>query len=369
MQVYYSMIIWILIIGCAAELCPQLAYKFNANENRRQVRLGLALFTMAYIIIIIGLRSGVGDTPAYITMFDDAPSQFSFSALASYEKDQGYFALSMLFKQFVSTDFHIWFLLIAAVSGCAVAYTLYKYSENFFFSMFLFMAMVHFVWMLNGMRQFIAVSILFASTRFLIERKFLKYLMVVLLVSTIHITALIMIPVYFIVTARPWGKIMWIAVAVTLGIGLSLDRIAASWSFLLEDSAYEGYLEVAASSGGSNLLRSAVAIAPPLLALVCKRYTEQARENRILNISIIMSVLSAVTYLCSSFSGGILVGRLPIYFDMYNMLLLPWLVKNAFTKRSQSVVYLGLIVCYLAFFYSKAVYGLGLTYISDILPI
>ena len=178
-----------------------------------------------------------------------------------------------------------------------------------------------------------------------------------------------MIPVYFIVTARPWGKIMWIAVAVTLGIGLSLDRIAASWSFLLEDSAYEGYLEVAASSGGSNLLRSAVAIAPPLLALVCKRYTEQARENRILNISIIMSVLSAVTYLCSSFSGGILVGRLPIYFDMYNMILLPWLVKNAFTKRSQSVVYLGLIVCYLAFFYSKAVYGLGLTYISDILPI
>ena len=368
MQVYYSMIIWILIIGCVAELCPQLAYKFNAKENRRQVRLGLALFVMAYIIIIIGLRSGVGDTPAYITMFNDAPSQFSFSALDSYEKDQGYFALSMLFKQFVSTDFHMWFLLIAAVSGCAVAYTLYKYSENFFFSMFLFMAMVHFVWMLNGMRQFIAVSILFASTRFLIERKFLKYLIVVLLVSTIHVTALIMIPVYFIVTARPWGKIMWIAVAATLVIGLSLDRIAASWSFLLEDSAYEGYLEVAASSGGSNLLRSAVAIAPPLLALVCKRYTDQAKENRILNISIIMSVLSAVTYLCSSFSGGILVGRLPIYFDMYNLLLLPWLVKNAFTKRSQPVVYLGLIICYLAFFYFKAVYGQGLTYISDILP-
>ena len=116
MQVYYSMIIWILIIGCVAELCPQLAYKFNIKENRRQVRLGIALFTMAYIIIIIGLRSGVGDTPAYITMFDDAPSRFSFSALDSSEKDQGYFALSMLFKQFVSTDFHMWFLLIAAVS-------------------------------------------------------------------------------------------------------------------------------------------------------------------------------------------------------------------------------------------------------------
>ena len=369
MQVYYSMMIWILIVGCAAEFCPHIAYKFNVKEKRRQVRFGIALFTMAYIIIIVGLRSGVGDTPAYIKMFDEAPMKFSFAALENYEKDQGYFALSILFKQFISTDFHLWFLLIAAVSGCAVAYTLYKYSENFFFSMFLFIAMVHFVWMLNGMRQFIAVSILFAATKFLVEKKFLKYLILVLLVSTIHVTALIMIPVCFIVMARPWGKIMWIAVAAFLLVGLSLDRIANTWSFLLEDSAYEGYLEVAASSAGSDILRSVVAIAPPLFALLCKRYTNQARDNRVLNISIIMSVLSAVTYLCSSFSGGVLIGRLPIYFDMYNLLLLPWLVKNVFNKRSQIVVYLVLVVCYFAFFYFKAVYGLGLTYISDILPI
>ena len=99
------MMIWILIIGCTAQLCPQVAYKFNVDENRRQVKLGVALFTMAYIIIIIGLRSGVGDTPAYITMFNESPSRFSLSALDSYEKDQGYFALSILFKQFVSQIF------------------------------------------------------------------------------------------------------------------------------------------------------------------------------------------------------------------------------------------------------------------------
>lgn len=369
MQVYYSMLIWILVSGVTATVCPKLAYKINYIENRRQIRWGFALLTMAYIVIIIGLRSGVGDTSAYIEMFNKAPSHFSLSALDGYEKDQGYFALSILFKQFISSDYHWWLFVIAAVSGCAVAYTLYKYSENFFFSMFLFISMVHFVWMMNGIRQFIAVSILFANTRLLVEKKFLKYLILVLILSTIHITALIMIPIYFVVTAKPWGLRMWIAVAAVLVIGMSLDRIAANWSFLLEDSAYEGYLTEAATSSGSNILRSAVAIAPPLLALVCKRYTDQARENRVLNISIIMSVLSAVIYLCSSFSGGILVGRLPIYFDMYNLLLLPWLVRNAFTKRSQTVAYMGLIVCYLAFFYSKAVYGMGLTYISDILPI
>lgn len=369
MQVYYSMMIWILIAGFIATISPKIAYRYNTAESRTQVRLGFALFTMAYIVIIIGLRSGVGDTPAYIKMFNEASSQFSFSALDTYEKDQGYFALSMLFKQFVSTDFHWWLLIIAAVSGFAVAYTLYKYSENFFFSMFLFIAMVHFVWMLNGMRQFIVVSILFANTKLLIDRKFLKYLILVLLLSTIHVTALIMIPVYFIATAKPWGKIMWLSVAALLILGLSLDRIAAAWSFLLEDSAYEGYLTVAATSAGSNVLRSAVAIAPPVLALICKKYTDQAGENRVLNISIIMSVLSAVAYLCSSFSGGVLIGRLPIYFDMYNMLLLPWLVRNAFNKRSQPIVYLGLTVCYFIFFYSKAVHGLGLNYISDILPI
>lgn len=369
MQVYYSMLLWILALGVFSVLSPQTVYKYDSLEGRKQVRLGFALFTMAYIVIIIGLRSGVGDTPAYITMFNDAPSQFSFSALEGYEKDQGYFALSILFKQFISSDFHLWLLLIAAISGYAVVITLYKYSENFFFSIFLFITMTHFVWMLNGMRQFIAVSILFANTRLLIEKKFWKYLILVLLLSTIHITALIMIPVYFIATAKPWGKVMWGAAIVALAVGISLDRIAASWSFLLEDSAYEGYLTAAATSAGSNILRSAAALAPTVLALLCKKYTDQARDNKILNISIIMSVLSAVAYLCSSFSGGVLVGRLPIYFDMYNMFLLPWLVRHAFNKRSQSIVYLGLIVCYLAFFYSKAVYGLNLDYISDVLPI
>ena len=363
------MIVWVFILWGLSALNPKLLYKYDSVQGRMQVRFGFALFTMAYIAIVIGLRSGVGDTQAYITMFNDAPSQFSFSALDNYEKDQGYFALSILFKQFISSDFHLWLMVVAAISGYAVVVTLYKYSENFFFSMFLFITMTHFVWMLNGMRQFIVVSILFANTELLIRKKFWKYLILVLLLSTIHITALIMIPVYFIATAKPWGKIMWIAVVAALAVGISLDRIAENWSFLLEDSAYEGYLTAAAASAGSNILRSIAALAPAILALLCKKYTDQARNNKILNISIIMSVLSAVAYLCSSFSGGVLVGRLPIYFDMYNMFLLPWLVKHAFNKKSQSIAYFGLIVCYLAFFYSKAVYGLGLDYISDILPI
>lgn len=366
MIIYYSMIGWVVLCWVISRIAPQLAYYSTGNTYK--VKKYFAYFTMAYIILIVGLRSSVGDTHAYIQMFNKMPMDFTADFLENYKKDRGFFVLSILFKKFISTDYSMWFLVIAIISGIAVVKTLYKYSEKFFFSMFLFITMVHFVWMMNGMRQFIVVSILFANIRLIEERKFIKYVILTLLLSTIHVTAIIMIPAYFIAIARPWGKQFWLGVIIILVMGMSIDTIANTFSYVLEDSAYEGYLTAAATSAGSNIFRTLVAAAPPLLAFVCQRFT-RAENNSIVNISITLSVLSAVTYLGSVQSGGILIGRLPIYFDIYNLLLLPWLVEHCFTKKSKMILYIVLIICYFMFFYSKVKIGMGMAYSSDILGI
>ena len=95
-------------------------------------------------------------------------------------KRPGFDIFNLFFKCFISQDFHWWLMFIAIVSGLCLMSVLRRYSVDFFYSSFLFMAMQTFVWMLNGMRQFICVSILFACCNWIKEGRIVKFIIVVL---------------------------------------------------------------------------------------------------------------------------------------------------------------------------------------------
>lgn len=365
MAVYYSMIIWVVFVGLIGELSATFK-KNELGEYEKHISKIFVFIAMGYIVFMVGMRSGVGDTYAYINMFKDMPSNIVEFSTEQYTKDRGFTILSILFKQFISQDYHVWLFTISVICGLAVAIAVYKYSSNYFYSLFLFITMVQFVWMLNGMRQFIVVSILFANLDLIVDKKPIRFFILVALLSTIHITAWIMIPVYFYAQIRPFTIQQLFAIVVILVIGLSIDKIADAYSYTLEDTAYEGYLEVAATSDGSNILRSIVAMCPFALAWFGRKHIVN-KKSKLINVSINMSLASGLLYFISSFSGGILIGRLPIYFDMYNIILLPWLIKNIFEIKERRLAYFVVSICFLFFFYYKVKVGMGMNYVSDIL--
>ena len=63
-------------------------------------------------------------------------------------------------------------------------------------------------------------------------------------------------------------------------------------------------------------------------------------------------------YVFSFFTSGILVGRLPIFFSLSNYILIPWLIKELFTRESALLLKGGFIAVYTAFFY----YQVGVTW-------
>lgn len=87
-------------------------------------------------------------------------------------------------------------ILSAIVSVALFVFTIAKRSENFFISIFLFIFVGCFTGMFNGVRQYLATAILFAGFCFVQEKKFFKWLLIVLLASTIHVTAILMILIY-----------------------------------------------------------------------------------------------------------------------------------------------------------------------------
>ena len=75
-----------------------------------------------------------------------------------------------------------------------------------------------------------------------------------------------------------------------------------------------------------------------------------------------MSIITAGLYVVSVVTSGIYIGRLPIYCSLFCNILLPWELKCAFSEKTRSLAYAGIIVLYLAFYYYQMQIGWGLLF-------
>lgn len=370
MKIYWFMLAWVIMFGMMSQM--RAKYVCIGEEiYEARINLFMALVTFSVIIFFAGLRSGIADTYAYIKMFDEYP--FWGDALKFITdpdaREPGFRVFSILIKTYISQDYHVWLLIIAIISGIGIMYPLYNYSCNYGISVFLFMVSCQFTWMLNGMRQFLVACILFACTPLILNKKPIPYIIIVLIMSTIHQSALVMIPAYFIVNSEPWSKRTMIFVGVIILAILFTSQFASLLDRFVENSDYASSMnEFKETDDGTSIIRILVESVPIVMALL---YRNKIKDKLIpiIKISINMSLISSGLYIISRIArSGIMLGRLPIYFSLYNMILLPWLIKNIFEKKERRLVNYGMIICYLGFFYYQMCIAWdGLEYVSDIL--
>ena len=364
MIIYNTMIFWIVVCGVFYSVSNRNHPIVTAEKTTCRIPIFVAIITFGYIIFWAGIRSGVADTRAYINMYEAAPN--SLTAIpelwVSNNKAPGFNTLAVIFKCIVSDNYHFWLMFIAMVSGFSVMYTVWKHSDNFFYSAFLFIVTINFTWLLNGIRQFLVVSILFALSDWIIERKTWRYIIAVLILSTIHFTALIMIPIYFIATEKPFGlRIILFIIALLLAI-VFLEPFIDMLELFLEETLYGGFSEQFANDDGVNPIRVLVAVIPSVIAFMSRKKITHIND-RLLDLCINMSLISAGLYLFGIFAGGILFGRFPIYCELYNIILLPALFKKCFAKNNTVIMYVLCAVGFLAYYFlqMKSFY-----YISDL---
>lgn len=306
------------------------------------------------MIITAATRSDrVGDTYAYMVGLKKAEPLFSAipEVIATDGKDKGFSIFNILIKMLIGNNYYLYFGIIATFCLLCVAVVYRKYSCNFAMSMFLFIASSDYIqWTHNGMRQFIAVCILFAATDLLLKKRYVPYILFVLLASTIHATALLMIPICLIVQGKGWNIH---SVLFTIAVLIAINFSGALSDFIVDfmtDTQYGNEVNQFLATKGTNILRVVVFMIPPILALVFRRYLNAAKSP-VLDLSVNMSIISMGAYIISAVTSGLFIGRIPIYFSLYNYILLPWLVENVFEKRSQKLVYAVLIACYMYFYY------------------
>ena len=371
MPVYYFIFGWTVFWGCIANMTAR-RLSLGEEKYRYKVNIFVAILAFSAVVIFAGLRTYVADTSAYINMFNDWPTGFSeISNLIKDSDNPGFIILGVFIKTYISTDYTIWLFIIATITGVCMMIGFYRYSSNFALSSFLFIATSNFTWMFNGMRQYLVVAILFAFSNWIVEKKLIRYIILVLILTTIHRTAIAMIPMYFIVNGEPWNKRTTVVILIVILCIIFAGNVLNLFDSVMMKSDYAtGYSEFKQNDDGVNIITIIISAIPVVISYIFRKQLSD-KYTPIMKISTNMSIIAVCVYIISKITNsGILVGRMAVYFTTYNLILLPWLIDTAFKSKEKLLMKYMMIICYLAlFYYQMEISFNGFGYISKVLNI
>ena len=114
------------------------------------------------------------------------------------------------------------------------------------------------------------------------------------------------------------------------------------------------------NEGGANIIRVAVNAAPLVIAYFGRERLRQIfpQSDYIVNLSILSLVFMIIS------TQNWIFARFNIYFDLYQLILISWVVK-LFHEKDQKFVYYAILVCFFFYYYYENVISLNIVYKSD----
>lgn len=158
----------------------------------------------AEMVLLAALRGNTvgADTARYVEAleyYSKLPKdEVVFAELVwPFDFEKGYLLLTQLCA-LINMPAPIFLLLIALVIYVPIFYAIYRYSKVPYISILAFIALGFFSYSLGIFRQMMAMSIVLYGVKFIEQKQYSKYLALIIFAFTIHTTAVIMVPVYFL---------------------------------------------------------------------------------------------------------------------------------------------------------------------------
>ena len=302
------------------------------------------------------LRNHYNDTWTYRVHFAQAETVGEFVANGGLLDLTGH-PLSTLSRNFIrelTDNYHIYFFVPAVLSSFAVVKLCKQFSVNPAFSLLIFYSIGTYAMYMAALKQCFAVFFLLMALPYAVEKKYVRFYLLLFLAILFHTHAFLFAIVPFL-TEKPWGKITWLLLAATLfamatydvTLGAFMEYAQSVGALVDEGELFDGH--------SINILRVLVYWIPPLFALVFRRrlFSDSSpMENLFVN----MSIASAFILTIGLIQAANLFARMAGYFEIATIVALPWMLYKCFTPQSANLLTLcasGLYFVY--FWYENAI--------------
>lgn len=283
------------------------------------------------------------DYPTYKDMYND-PSHVSNLFL---EPVWIWIADSLRFFGF---GYRMWFLLVSFVILFLFFYGIKRLSLNIYISALLFLVCGFLTESMNGMRQYVAMAILFAAFPCVLEGKVWKYLIAVLIAAQFHLSAYVMLLLIFAVKIHYSKWILLAGLVATFVAGrVFMDYIFSTIS-IIDLNKFNNYSQNVDDTGevNSGLLKIFYFLIGFSIILLYDNIKKLDKNNYLYINMVVLGIMIYNVFL--SFQVAM---RIYWYLFPFIIILVP-IVLQCVTKKSKLIL-IPVIVFAFAVFWLKVI--------------
>lgn len=329
-----------------------------------------------FLVIIIGwlsafmfLRTSYNDTGNYIIEWrrtTQSLAEFLESGELPHLGSNPLYDLYRTLLREITDNYHIFFFFPSVLSCIGAVKLIKRYSVTPWFSLVVFFSIGTYVMYMAALKQCFAVAIVLLALPYAIDKKYIRFYLLVILAMLFHVHAFIFLAVPFFL-GKPWGKVTWLLLAAVLA---AMATYNATFSVFMRAAISLGVkvVDFELFDGHSiHPIRIVVYAIPAVISFFFRRqlYRDSSpSENLFAN----MSITSVLILMIGLVQGANLFARMAAYYEIATCIALPWMLQKIFNKRSQEMVFaLATILFFLYFLYEFGVsksFGSGYAAIS-----
>lgn len=297
------------------------------NDVKRRERF----FTFVLILVLgffCGLRTWGNDTVTYLQMYNYGTpvlSEFFKQEHPEFSSGIGFAFVNSLLKTlgFSAQDYLMFYAF-----ATAIPYVLFvrRHSTNLAFGVFLMFATGFYTFSLAAIKQCMATGICLMAVNAAIDKKWIRYLLLVGLASLFHPYALVylLVPLMFF---KPWTPRTFVYIAVFVLAGFYLDSLIGTVLDITDMMGAE-YDAESFTQEGVNIFRVLVSFVPLALSIFYRDRLFK-KSTRAENLMFNLAMLNALIMFVGIFGTANYFARLANYFLPAQVIVLPWILQKA----------------------------------------
>ena len=326
----------------------------DITENKTKKNIYLTICGLC-IVFVMGLRdrySGSPDTNVYCNIFERIQKTgiSMLDYIESCKSDSGLIFSEVGFSVYVWIlanifDSSQWLLIITAIimTVCTLKF-ISKHSEDVVVSLVMFICLGLFTFNMNGLRQCVAMSICLIAYGYIKNKKFIPFVLIILLAMSFHKSSLIFAFAYLLAFIKPkWNYILFFIITLALFITFADDI-----SLLYDSMTGEDYY------GGDSFDSGGVVVVLIYLITIFVALLFNNKWDKDAFLPLLLTIMGFSFYIIRYLSTQI-YERISYYFCYFTILLLP-LVISKFDGKSKLFINSIVVVLSLALFFYR-IYG------------
>ena len=205
----------------------------------------------------------------------------------------------------------------------------------------------------NIIRQSLAIAIVMLTIKLINDRKPFKYTMVILLAASFHYTALIFLPIYWLVNGRVKGLGIVKKVVTAILFVISIIMIPHIVNFLSNIEAFSTYsshynLELQDVGIGNIIIRI------PIILVMLLNYQDLKRNGNLMGRFVYVYLLGLILQYVGYYAE--FANRIADFYFFVEIFVLSAIYKNQKVKMKRALILIVILIYYIAWFSFYIIY-------------